>query len=211
MVRGSQPVAFVRTDNSGRPILLRHALTLIVRRCLLAFASDPAETGLVCACTHYLVFKEPTHRSAPGASSPRLPFGFARRVCLSYFALSSLSTLFLSLTFEIFLRSREALSASLRGTFQDYHRPTYSSTAFLLRIKLSFRSALAATDLRPANFQASGNAVGTNLAVFPEDSIQLAALASASSPLTSSGCLTPNVFKVWRTRIGPSTPVRDLF
>ena len=29
--------------------------------------SSSAETGLVCACTHYLVFKEPTTQSALGA------------------------------------------------------------------------------------------------------------------------------------------------
>ena len=51
--RGFPPVAFARTDNSGRPILRLHALTLIVRRrsLRLRFASS-VETG--CVCLHAL-------------------------------------------------------------------------------------------------------------------------------------------------------------
>ena len=62
---GSPPVAFARTDNSGRPITRRHPLTLIVRRRSLA-RSAPSRRA-VCACTHYLVFKEPT------AATPEAP------------------------------------------------------------------------------------------------------------------------------------------
>ena len=65
LVSWSPPAAIVRTDNSGRPILRRHALTL----CLLPLRTGD---GLVCACTHYLVFKEPTV-CAPVAPSPLEP------------------------------------------------------------------------------------------------------------------------------------------
>jgi hypothetical protein len=55
-ISGSPPVAFARTDNSGRPIPRRHPLILIVDTRVLSSRINRA----VCACTHYLVFKEPT-------------------------------------------------------------------------------------------------------------------------------------------------------
>jgi hypothetical protein len=72
------PVAIARTDNSGRPILRPHALTLICRflqrpieAALTATPRAPKEMTGLCACTHYPVFKEPT--------GPRLFPGSARR------------------------------------------------------------------------------------------------------------------------------------
>ena len=141
LVRGSQPVAVARTEklrstDSAAPRADSHCPALP-----LDCSSDHAETGLVCACTHYLVFKEPTCRSTLGASLPCSLF----RVALSsifqfYAALSSLSTLFSSLTFEFFLRTPEAISASLRGTFQDYYQAAYSSTVFCFDVELSFEA-----------------------------------------------------------------------
>jgi len=84
---GSPPVAFARTDNSGRPIPRRHPLTLIVfvyrqpidgcriyrqpiDGCRVATAAAMAackQRRVVCACTLYLVFKEPAR---PGVSPP---------------------------------------------------------------------------------------------------------------------------------------------
>jgi hypothetical protein len=58
-VGGSPPVAFARTDHSGRPIPRRHPLTLIVFPATLARANASGLTG--CVYLHaYLVFKEPT-------------------------------------------------------------------------------------------------------------------------------------------------------
>ena len=68
---GSPPVAFARTDNFGRPIARRHPLTLIVPTTPRQLSpSEPRHDRAVCACTHYLVFKEPTTRAplAPGPS-----------------------------------------------------------------------------------------------------------------------------------------------
>jgi hypothetical protein len=61
--RGSSPAAFARTDSSGRPIPRCHALTL----------SHFSMTGLCCACTHYLVFKEPTIDRQALGSPRRIP------------------------------------------------------------------------------------------------------------------------------------------
>ena len=59
----SPPAAFIRTDNSGRPLdATPRADSLVPPSRLRA----PAETGFVCACTHYLVFKEPTDAVVPG-------------------------------------------------------------------------------------------------------------------------------------------------
>jgi len=74
LVSSSPPAAFVRTDNSGRPIPWCDALTLCLSSptALTLQQRSPASrrlTGFVCACTHYLVFKEPTV-CAPVAPSP---------------------------------------------------------------------------------------------------------------------------------------------
>ena len=50
LIGGSSPVAFARTDNSGRPILRRHPLTLIVR--LRSLDASVVVTG--CVCLHAL-------------------------------------------------------------------------------------------------------------------------------------------------------------
>jgi hypothetical protein len=58
-----------RTDDLVGRLLPSHALTLIVKRGL-----RPLDRVCVCACTHYLVFKEPTARrslGSPGALSGR--------------------------------------------------------------------------------------------------------------------------------------------
>ena len=78
--RGNRQPLVARTDNSKRflvrgpcpgAILRFHALTLICLPLLLirslALADlNQSSTGFVCACTHYLVFKEPTDRSSKG-------------------------------------------------------------------------------------------------------------------------------------------------
>jgi hypothetical protein len=51
--RGSPPASVVRTDNSGKPILWCHALTLIVRRGVQAFALQLRRDGF-CVCLHAL-------------------------------------------------------------------------------------------------------------------------------------------------------------
>ena len=83
---GSPPAPVVRTDNFGKPIPWRHALILIVRlRSQRLRDSSSVVTGLVCACTHYLVFKEPTNWKRPGrlfAIFPKTSFAptvFCRR------------------------------------------------------------------------------------------------------------------------------------
>ena len=73
VIGGSSPVAFARTDNSGRPILRRHPL-ISLSDAPRACASRPRRDRAVCACTHYLVFKEPT------TDAPLAP----RRRCLGY-------------------------------------------------------------------------------------------------------------------------------
>ena len=69
--RGSQLVASAQTDSFGRPTALRHALTLICPTMLsrLSPRSYRHDRVFVCACTHYLVFKEPT-AEAPAAPRP---------------------------------------------------------------------------------------------------------------------------------------------
>ena len=60
--RGSSPVAFARTDHSGRPIPRRHSLTLCPTSSAVALTRSGGTPSrrVVCACTLYLVFKEPT-------------------------------------------------------------------------------------------------------------------------------------------------------
>src|SRR5438094_2917447 len=58
--RGKPPAAFARTDNSSRPILRSHALTLCPTSLSRLRARATSRRVLVCACTHYLVFKELT-------------------------------------------------------------------------------------------------------------------------------------------------------
>jgi hypothetical protein len=77
--RGSPPAGNItrtfrpgRTDDAVDRLMRRHALTLIV-----SGACAPS-TGLVCACTHYLVFKEPT-AEPPEATLPRLLLRPTRR------------------------------------------------------------------------------------------------------------------------------------
>jgi hypothetical protein len=82
LYKWSSPVAFARTDNSGRPIPRRHPLILIVRRCPGACAPRPRRDRAVCACTHYLVFKEPT-ADAPMAPR-RLSWLASPARCLGY-------------------------------------------------------------------------------------------------------------------------------
>jgi hypothetical protein len=53
-----------------RPIPRRRTLTLIVRLRSLAHADELRRDRVVCACTHYLVFKEPTP-GTPGARAPQ--------------------------------------------------------------------------------------------------------------------------------------------
>ena len=54
-----------RTDDSVGRLLRSHALTLIVKRGL-----RPLDRVCVCACTHYLVFKEPTGRRSLRSPGP---------------------------------------------------------------------------------------------------------------------------------------------
>src|ERR1041384_2991028 len=77
---GSLPIVSARTDSLDRPTTERRTLTLIVlpdARFPRATAKLRAQMTIrretrvcVCACTHYLVFKEPTAR-APGAPDRR--------------------------------------------------------------------------------------------------------------------------------------------
>ena len=67
LVRGSQPVAVARTE---KPRSTDSAAPRADSHCpasSLNCSSGSAETGLVCACTHYLVFKEPTAQDTRGA------------------------------------------------------------------------------------------------------------------------------------------------
>ena len=103
-VSGSPPVAVARTDNLGRPIARRHPLTLIVRLRSLARASS---RRVVCACTLYLVFKEPTsapdHNYRPTTDgAPSAPAAPLRPRLLSR------------------TRDQQARAAAIRGTFKGY-------------------------------------------------------------------------------------------
>ena len=70
---GSSPVAFARTDNSGRPIPRRHPLTLIVRlRSPGLRLPSVVVTG--CVCLHALSSFQRTDRGAPGALHPAACF-----------------------------------------------------------------------------------------------------------------------------------------
>jgi hypothetical protein len=68
----SPPVAFARTDNSSRPLDATPRADSLSDVALGLTPSSSAVTGFVCACTHYLVFKEPTV-CAPVAPSPATP------------------------------------------------------------------------------------------------------------------------------------------
>ena len=78
-ISGSPPVAFARTDNSGRPIPRRHPLILIVDTRVLSSRINRA----VCACPHYLVFKDPTAET-PLASRRLLSWLASPARCLGY-------------------------------------------------------------------------------------------------------------------------------
>jgi len=100
--RGSQLVASAQTDSFGRLTTLRHALTLICPTMLsrLSPKSYRHDRVFVCACTHYLVFKEPTNRSTPSASpsedsSASLGLLFTRVTYLVYCLVTLLVKLFL--------------------------------------------------------------------------------------------------------------------
>ena len=69
MVRGSSLIAFARTEDSGQSIPRRHALTLLSPLSHLRATAD--DRVFVCACTHYLVFKEPTTSGASDAPQAR--------------------------------------------------------------------------------------------------------------------------------------------
>src|SRR5581483_1348932 len=81
---GSLPIVSAQTDNLDRPIPERRTLTLCFfgrsrrsrnREAALASPLSQRDRVCVCACTHYLVFKEPTAR-APVAPD-RLRFGLS--------------------------------------------------------------------------------------------------------------------------------------
>ena len=100
--RGSQLVASAQTDSFGRLTTLRHALTLICPTMLsrLSPRSYRHDRVFVCACTHYLVFKEPTNRSTRSASpseesSASLDLLFTRVTYLFYYLVTLLVKLFL--------------------------------------------------------------------------------------------------------------------
>src|SRR6266853_4756283 len=76
--RGFPPVAFARTDNSGRPILRLHALTLIVKR-ELAFTHN----GL-CVLARTIQFSKNRPTGRPRDARIPLPvhYRLASRPCL---------------------------------------------------------------------------------------------------------------------------------
>jgi hypothetical protein len=91
--RGLSPAAFTRTDSSGRPIPRSHALTLmslstggaIERRRTAPLRARVNLTRVVCACTHYLVFKEPARRMTAKGRRPcsrQCTFRLRSRPCL---------------------------------------------------------------------------------------------------------------------------------
>lgn len=232
--RGSQLVASAQTDSFGRLDTLRHALTLICPAILSRLSPGPyhRDRVFVCACTHYLVFKEPTCRSALGASpledpSVSLKPFFVRGTYRVYYLDSCLSSSF-CFDFKLSFRSpathsvhRNRLSGNAVGLTWQYFRATVSSrhqgclcpftsdseTVFpsqrrsrrrlgnltrllsslslvntILRLFENFLrgSSLAQGAAGNADFQALGNAVWTNLAVF---SLGLSSLHSCQRTL----------------------------
>ena len=139
--RGSQLVASAQTDSFGRLTTLRHALTLICPTMLsrLSPRAYRHDRVFVCACTHYLVFKEPTNRSARSASpqedpSASLRLLFSRVTYLVYYLVTLLVKRFL-LRFQTFFSKPGEQTVSPKSLV--WKSPRFNLAVFPGNCKLS--------------------------------------------------------------------------
>ena len=134
--RGSPLVAFAQTDSSGRLTTQCHALTLICPTILsrLSPRTYRHDRVFVCACTHYLVFKEPTSKApkAPCPSQPKLlvSLGEPTEFITAAIACQAISASISNFLFEAWrhIPARlNSLSGNAGGLTWQYFRATVSS------------------------------------------------------------------------------------